>query len=65
MIVCEYVKNFFPVFLPIWLSTRGEWLSTHGVETIWLTVRAVIELSTICYFGAKLISLYLFPPKIC
>ncbi len=65
MIWCEYVKNYFHVFLHNLLSTRDEELSTHSVETICLTHREVYELSTICYFGAKLISLYLFSSKIC
>ena len=65
MIWCEYVKNYFHVFLHNLLSTRDEGLSTHSVETICLTHREVCELSTICYFGAKLISLYLFSSKNC
>ena len=51
MIWCEYVKNYFHVFLHNLLSTHDEELSTHCVETIYLTHREVCELSTICYCG--------------
>ena len=38
-------------------------MSTHDVDITLLTMSVVLELSTISLFGAKLISLYLFPSK--
>jgi len=61
---CSYVQNFSGKTLPDWYSTRKNEFSTHPVDINSLTFRHLRYLSTISIFGAKLISLYLFPSKI-
>ena len=58
MIWCEYVKNYFHVFLHNLLSTHDEELSTHSVETIYLTHREVCELSTIFSFFSSAVNCF-------
>lgn len=49
-----------PFFLFISLSIEELCLSTVVVYIFSLYVRAIDNLSTLCHFGAKLISLYFF-----
>jgi hypothetical protein len=58
------VQNFSGFFLPDSLSTRGIWLIPPCVNTYLLIFSTISTLSTILYFGAKLISLYLFLAQI-
>ena len=60
MICRGYVQNFPYFFLHRSLSTRETALSTPTVDTYLLIMKLLSSLSTILYFGAKLISLYLF-----
>ena len=63
--VCGLVKKFLGFSLAISMSTRGDELSTLTVYIFCLTLISMAQLSTFLYFGAKLISLYLFPSKKC
>ena len=65
MMWCGLVQNFYTFFLLIQLYTCGFTLFTTAVHSFLLIMRQVRHLSTILYFGAKLISLYLFPANYC
>jgi hypothetical protein len=54
------VQNFSPDYLLERLSTCGYVVFTPIVKANLLSLRAIRSLSTISFFGAKLISLYLF-----
>ena len=60
MIGCGYVQNFLLFFLPKRLSTRYTAFLTSSVNTYLLIMSRLSSFSTIPYFGAKLLSLYLF-----
>ena len=63
MIGCEYFDNFLSLFLHHNLSTFICRLLIIPVNYIPLILSRKTGLSTILYFGAKLISLYLFSAK--
>ena len=60
MICREYLDNFFSFFLYNNLLSIKCQLSIMIVNYISLIMRSYISLSTIFFFGANLISLYLF-----
>ena len=63
MMWCGYVNNFLKKYLRIQLFHSNMTLSTSSVDTYLLIISQISSLSTILNFGAKLISLYLFPAK--
>lgn len=63
MIWCGYVQNFLAYFLFVSLSTCEITLSTLLVDTYFLIFSRISSLSTFLFFGAKLLSLYLFRIK--
>ena len=65
MICREYLENYYCVYLYNCLSTYEYQLSITVVNSNSLTYRILQQLSTLFFFGAKLISLYLFSAKNC
>ena len=63
MIGREYLDNFLPFSLHMKYSTINNQLSTVNVHSFFLILSRSMTLSTILFFGAKLISLYLFSAK--
>ena len=63
MIYRYYLDNFFADFLYNQLSTPDRQLSTMTTHSYWFIISHSAILSTILFFGAKIISLYLFSAK--
>ena len=63
MICRYYLDNFFADFLYNQLSTPDRQLSTVTTHSYWFIINYSAILSTILFFGAKIISLYLFSAK--